>query len=144
SEEPSSFRLPLTALCDRLLLFVYFQVTLTDSCFVLPHALYLAAHLSYRLRPVEDQLYYLSHDLCVRAKRIKEYNFDCQLKIGNLMASLRSYMEPSRAQGGVKSRRPSPAWKPSAIWGGCARSTPRCFAVAASRVLLVGMRIGFG
>ena len=25
-EEPSSFRLPLTALCDRLLLFVYFQV----------------------------------------------------------------------------------------------------------------------
>ena len=26
SEEPSSFRLPLTSLCDRLLLFVYFQV----------------------------------------------------------------------------------------------------------------------
>jgi len=31
SEELSSFRVPLTSLCDRLLLFVYFQVN-TDSC----------------------------------------------------------------------------------------------------------------
>ena len=54
------------------------------------------------------------------------------------------YRIVSYRQGLNKSRRPSPAWKPSAIWGGCARSTPRCFAVAASRVLLVGMRIGFG
>lgn len=56
------------------------QVVLTESRFVLPHALYLTAHLSYRLRPVEDQLY-LSHDLCARAKKIKDYDFDCQVLI---------------------------------------------------------------
>eukprot|EP00903_Cladosiphon_okamuranus_P019227 g17681.t1 len=72
------------------------QVLLTESRFVLPHALYLTAHLSYRLRPVEEQLY-LSHDLCVRAKRIKEYDFDCQVKIGTLMASLRKYMDTTEA-----------------------------------------------
>lgn len=71
-------------------------MVLTESRFVLPHALYLTAHLSYRLRPVEEQLY-LSHDLCVRAKRIKEYDFDCQVKIGNLMASLRNYMDAVEA-----------------------------------------------
>ena len=54
------------------------QVVLTESRFVLPHALYLTAHLSYRLRPVEEQLY-LSHDLCARAKKIKDYDFDCQV-----------------------------------------------------------------
>ncbi|CAM9345495.1 unnamed protein product [Scytosiphon promiscuus] len=68
------------------------QVVLTESRFVLPHSLYLTAHLSYRLRPIEEQLH-LSHDLCVRAKRIKDYDFDCQAKIGNLMASLRNYMD---------------------------------------------------
>lgn len=71
-------------------------MVLTESRFVLPHALYLTAHLSYRLRPVEEQLY-LSHDLCARAKRIKEYDFDCQVKIGNLMASLRNYMDAVEA-----------------------------------------------
>ncbi|CAN0364517.1 unnamed protein product [Ectocarpus fasciculatus] len=72
------------------------QVVLTESRFVLPHALYLTAHLSYRLRPTEEQLF-LSHDLCVRAKRIKDYDFDCQVKIGNLMTSLRHYINAVEA-----------------------------------------------
>lgn len=46
---------------------------------MLPHALYLTAVLSYRLRPVEEQLY-ISHELCVRAKRIRDYDFDCQVE----------------------------------------------------------------
>lgn len=84
-----------------LLIFFFFsfspeQVVLTESRFVLPHALYLTAHLSYRLRPTEEQLF-LSYDLCVRAKRIKDYDFDCQVKIGNLMTSLRHYINSVEA-----------------------------------------------
>lgn len=58
----------------------HWQVLLTESRFVLPHALYLTAVLSYRLRPMEEQLY-ISHELCVRAKRIRDYDFDCQVRV---------------------------------------------------------------
>lgn len=55
------------------------QVLLTESRFVLPHSLYLTAVQSYRLRPMKEQLY-ISHELCVRAKRIRDYDFDCQVR----------------------------------------------------------------
>ncbi|CAM9464098.1 unnamed protein product, partial [Choristocarpus tenellus] len=63
---------------DAVMAHKFMKVLLTESRFVLPHALYLTAVLSYRLRPVGEQLY-ISHSLCVRAKRIRDYDFDCQV-----------------------------------------------------------------
>ncbi|CAM9466478.1 unnamed protein product [Phaeothamnion confervicola] len=70
------------------------MVQLQHSRFVLPHALFLTAVLSYRLQPDMAQLA-ASHDLCKRAKKFRNYDFDISGKGGKLqwlMNSLEKYM----------------------------------------------------